>query len=297
MRPRLSSALSSCAALPHRVLWILAIAIVLPVGFAHGYIESHGPFDKKPRPFAVRECVQVYKEYGEAEALRSIHILKTERDSASALQIRVECFAHDMIAKVYVQDAELVALFPETLVADLWCFGTGYWGDFNLDGKTDFMLTFGSGGCGLAASYCTPVFILSSKEGYRATTIWSMAAGPEDLVSPFEDGKCYVVQTSFIGGEQGRDGKVHNYWVYHLLEIDGTEMRISKKSREFPKWVWYTYKANHEETDQLTSEQKVGLWERYAEREAQVQHGERSPFCRKDGIFIVPKERPAGDHR
>ena len=118
--------------------------------------------------------------------------------------------------------------------------------------------------------------------------IESRSAGPEDVIRLARAGRCYIVQTTFIHGEKGRDGRAHNYWVYHLLEVDGNQVRISRRSRLFPKWVWYTHKENHKETTQLTAEQKRRLWHDYVKREARVRDPKRERFRREQGIFCHP---------
>ena len=65
----------------------------------------------------------------------------------------------------------------------------------------------------------------------------------------------------FVYGENGADGKSHNYWVYNLLGFSGTNS-ISANARHpgFPKWVWHKLKPNHTDTDQLTADQRRRLW-------------------------------------
>jgi hypothetical protein len=121
-----------------------------------------------------------------------------------------------------------------------------------------------------------------------------MVFGPEDLIDLDGNGTCYVVQTSFLGGPVGKDGKRHNYWVYHLLEIDGSDIRVSRRDRRFPKWVWCTFKPNHKDTRQLTKEQKRQCWRRHVERERK-----RDGNCKDityqlwDGIFYRMKGKTA----
>ncbi len=51
------------------------------------------------------------------------------------------------------------------------------------------------------------------------------------------------------------------YWVYNLLGFSGTNI-LSANSRDarFPKWVRYKFKPNHQDTEQLTAEQRKRLW-------------------------------------
>mgnify|MGYP001578304623 FL=1 len=136
-----------------------------------------------------------------------------------------------------------------------------YTADLNKDTVTDYMTLTASGGCGLAAEISFMTFVLSCPTGYVAHCVYSFAAEPSDLVDINHDGKPEYLHTMFVYGENGRDGKAHNYWVYNLLGFSGTDI-ISANAADsrFPKWIWYTFKPNHADTDQLIGEQRTRLW-------------------------------------
>ena len=135
-------------------------------------------------------------------------------------------------------------------------------GDLNGDGQTDFIINVWSGGCGLAAEGSEVTFLLSGKGGYRATSFYLYGFGKQDVVRFKADGPVYFIFNDLIAsdGEKTRDGREHNFWVYNLHRIDGNRFILANADRPgFPKWVWYTNKENHEETTQLTQEQKNRL--------------------------------------
>lgn len=85
------------------------------------------------------------------------------------------------------------------------------------------------------------------------------AFGNHDLVRFKSRGPVYFISNDLIGsdGERTRDGREHNFWVYDLHRIDGNRFVLANTDQPgFPKWVWFTNKANHAETTQLSHEQK-----------------------------------------
>ena len=105
-------------------------------------------------------------------------------------------------------------------------------------------------------------FLLSLKDGYRATSFYLYDSGAEDLVQ-FETGDpVYLIVNDLVSndGQKTSDGRDHNFWVYSLRRIDGTEfIQADADQSGFPKWVWYSYVENHSETALLTPEQKTIL--------------------------------------
>ena len=134
--------------------------------------------------------------------------------------------------------------------------------DLNDDGQNDFVVNVWSGGCGLAADGSEVTFLLSGKDGYRATSFYMYAFGKEDLVRFKPHGPVNFIFNDLIGsdGEKTRDGRNHNFWVYDLYLIEGDRFILSDTDHPgFPKWVWFKNKENHAETSQLTQEQKKRL--------------------------------------
>lgn len=133
--------------------------------------------------------------------------------------------------------------------------------DLNGDALPDYVVVTHSGGNGLAAQITLITFLLSSSKGYVAREIVSYDAAPGDLVDLNRDGRPEFVHCMSIWGDKGKDGRSHNYWVYNLLGFSGTEIvSANRSSPEFPKWITYTYAANHKDSAQLTAEQRQQQW-------------------------------------
>jgi hypothetical protein len=136
--------------------------------------------------------------------------------------------------------------------------------DLNQDGETDFIVNIWSGGCGLAGEGSTTTFLLSDKGKYKATNFYSYGFGSEDIVRLKPDGPLYFIHNDLIanGNEKTRDGRDHNFWVYTLYKFSGNQMvEANKDDPRFPKWVWYSFKDNHQETDLLNADQKKSIME------------------------------------
>jgi hypothetical protein len=130
-----------------------------------------------------------------------------------------------------------------------------YRADFNRDGQPDYLVQIWLGGCGLAAGYYKSVFVLSSKQGYTATALTTLFPSPEDFIDLRQDGSCQVIHTSFIYGPS------HNYWVYNLLEFSGAELRVANRLLpDFPRWIWYSFRENHNPATDLSSAKRQRLW-------------------------------------
>src|SRR5262249_54008045 len=107
---------------------------------------------------------------------------------------------------------------------------------------------------------CDVVFVLSQDDQYKVSMVTSLYLGPNDFLDLSNDGRFYFLYTTFFGlGEEVRakDGKHHNYWVYAVISVDGSTLKWNNSSIPgFPKWVFFSFRPNHEETDQFTNEQK-----------------------------------------
>jgi len=126
----------------------------------------------------------------------------------------------------------------------------------------DFIVNVWSGGVGLAADGSEVTFLLSSKDGYRATSFYLYSFGKKDVVQFQVHGPVYFIFNDLIGSdrEKTRDGRDHNFWVYELYRIYGSRFILADSDQPgFPKWVWHTTKDSHDETTQLAQEQKARL--------------------------------------
>jgi hypothetical protein len=107
----------------------------------------------------------------------------------------------------------------------------------------------------------TVFFFLRSKSGYTTAHGETCRLDANDFVDLNEDGQVEWIQTEFIRGCVGRDGKAHNYWVSNLIQFrDGRPTLANGIDERFPSWIWFTYKPNHKNTVQLTDAQKKQLF-------------------------------------
>jgi hypothetical protein len=149
-----------------------------------------------------------------------------------------------------------------------------YSGLINDDKVPDYVFVSGGLGCGNEGWHQIVVFLLSTKRSYKAVPFESWEADPlTDLVDLKGDGRCEFIQTSFIDGAKGKDGRYHNYWVHNLLRFDGTRcVPANKLDPRFPRWVWFKFKPNHADTDQMTKGQRMELWLKQGWGEMQYPH-------------------------
>jgi len=134
--------------------------------------------------------------------------------------------------------------------------------DLNDDGQPDFVVNVWSGGCGLAAEGSEVTFLLSGKNGYQPAAFYLYDFSKQDVVRFKPQGPVYFIFNDLIGsgGEKTRDGRDHNFWVYELKRIDGSRFISADADQSgFPKWIWFKNQATHEETTQLSQDQKIRL--------------------------------------
>lgn len=106
------------------------------------------------------------------------------------------------------------------------------------------------------------IFVISDRDVYKIFMTWSLYPTTSDFVDLRGDGHFEFVQTGFVATEplRGKDGRSHNYWLYSLLKLEGSSLELDESMKPgFPKWILYTFRANHSETDQLTEGQKRQL--------------------------------------
>ena len=143
-----------------------------------------------------------------------------------------------------------------------------YRADLNRDGEPDYILEVYSGGNGIARCYSDVAFVVSSKGQYATTVFKSACPSEDDFVDLFSDGRFQYIQPTFVFGSDvtGKDGRVHNYWVYNIYSLDGASFILQNSMKTgFPKWIMYAGSVNHRPTEQLTAEQKQLLWKSYEE--------------------------------
>jgi hypothetical protein len=137
-----------------------------------------------------------------------------------------------------------------------------YHADLNRDGRQDFVVSMYMDSVSRLGGVCRVAFALSDKDRYRITVLTTKWADPNDFLTVGSEKRPVFLHSWLVYGEEGRDGKAHNYWVYHLFEFKGAEVvPADHLLTGFPKWIWFTKKPNHKASNQLTPEQKERVWE------------------------------------
>jgi len=140
-------------------------------------------------------------------------------------------------------------------------------GDFNADGKPDFVAVKPGSGCGLAAEYCTGVFAFSQEGDYSFTRITTMGLGPHDLVVDPQTKAFRLIHTAFRQGES-TDGKTHSFWVHRFYKWDNLRFQRDEGFAAF--WIQYLNRHNHEPTKLLTERLKAKAWAGDSESAARI---------------------------
>ncbi|HXB61110.1 MAG TPA: hypothetical protein VNU95_16175 [Candidatus Acidoferrales bacterium] len=143
-----------------------------------------------------------------------------------------------------------------------------YSGDFNHDGKPDFMAIKPGAGNGLAGECCFGIFAFSNQGSYSFTRINTMGLGPHDLVLDPATKEFRLIHTSFRQG-LATDGTYHSFWVHRFFEWDGQNFR--EDSNLPPIWIQYLNRPNHQPTKLLTPELKAKAWDDDPESKAQIE--------------------------
>ncbi|MCX7009302.1 MAG: hypothetical protein NTY53_18990 [Kiritimatiellaeota bacterium] len=245
-----------------RRLVAVAGATLSVLGFARAEWKDYGPFapgQQRPKALAITNMTYTSahssqwdkkpEKYGEftlpKEPTKGFTILSKSEDEAYMwLDMKPSGGQRQISFKVPGSSAMIL----EACAADL-----------NGDGVLDFMLITGTAGCGINGDCRVVTFLLSSPTGYVARYVGGYNIEVTDLLEI--GGRPVLMHGHFVFGEHGKDGLVHNYWVYNLLGFSGTEIvSANALERNFPKWIWYKFKPNHDATDQLTAKQKKRLW-------------------------------------
>jgi hypothetical protein len=240
---------------------ILIAFLLLPTVALYSYPADNGPFEKKelPTTFPIFECNVLPPLDPNIRISTGItNFGKPQKRSMPIIRI-LQPPKVETGTSIEIVDPSGKTILRPRHVSEFCSYVDVYWSDLNKDGKPDFIILSWSPGCGLPADDIT--FALSNKNGYAITTIPTFSPDANDFVDIKHNGTCQFIQTTLINCPKARDGKEHNFWVYNLFEIKGSKIILNNSmDRRFPKWVWYSFKPNHRETDLISSAQKQYMW-------------------------------------
>lgn len=226
---------------------LLLVACQVTYGHDGGYSPGFEPFERV-KLYPVRAC---FKETFSA----SVDAFKCENEVDN---YSVSIFREGEFPQFLIK-SKGTSVITKRIKNDIYPYLTeAYITDLNGDGKADLLLIIPSGGSGLGSEGCYVIFALSVENGFAVTTIGSVGFRPENVIDYFNDGHAQVVQAEFINGTKGKDGKVHNYWVYSFFDVNAGELIPSKLIAR--RWIMYAGKKNHKPTQQLSEQQKADLW-------------------------------------
>jgi hypothetical protein len=128
-----------------------------------------------------------------------------------------------------------------------------YWVDVDKNGLKDFIVIYNYQMVGLGGyEDMIEIFLKRENNSYQKICYNSMSSGPEDFFDLDKDGRYEVVITDFYSGDE------HNYFTYNIYEFkDYKLVNADTKFKDFPKFVWITFKPNDKNTTHLTKKQKV----------------------------------------
>lgn len=236
---------------------LLFALLVLSRSHALAIWDKYSPFEpgREPPRFPLTALILVREDY----LPNARHVFHFVRPGSKTQALAIDW--QDAGDRVVILEPGTPPLFSAPIEGSPVCDAEAAIADLNGDGKPDYVVVTHSGGCGLAAEITYVNFLLSSPNGFAARKVISYDAAPVDLVDLNRDGRPEFVHCMCVWGDKGKDGRSHNYWVYNLLGFSGTQIVSANfASPEFPKWIIYTYGANHKNSTELTAKQRQQQW-------------------------------------
>jgi hypothetical protein len=231
---------------------------MLSAATLYAHLQEYNPFTPKDKPgkFPVRQLV----EWRLGNPDGNLYLSQTNRrtDSKDSI-VRVSWRKQGDGVNVTMLSSDMKPKSDPVHVSSATIAPYGVSADLNGDAVLDYILfcPYGNNDVG------DVVFVLSEGPRYAFAMVSSLYAGLDDFLDIAGDGRFHFLHSTLAGDRQvrGKDGLAHNYWVYNLLIIDGSTVKVDLSSAGFPKWIFYTFRPNHEETDQLTLDQKRQLFD------------------------------------
>lgn len=134
-------------------------------------------------------------------------------------------------------------------LGDIWM------ADLDGNGLKDFVIYVSYMGNGIPPDNGVIIFQTSSRV-FRRLDFETYGFEPSDFTDLNEDGKAEFVLCSLYQDE-GKDGKLHSFLVYTVYRIEDYSLkRMEFGKAGFPSFIWFTEKANSQETTKLSEGQK-----------------------------------------
>lgn len=240
---------------------LLAMTLIAAEVYLCAHLTQYGPFPPGTRPglFPVHDLVALPSndanfylvEMSGPRGTKAPMIQASQRKTDDGVDLSVLTFDRKRLSGPFHVSSSLLKPY-------------GYSADLNGDGVLDYILTIHHGTVGaIGGGLEDVVFVLSTGDRYAVSMVTSLYVGPHDFLNV--SGHFHFLHTTVFGVTEqvrGKDGLHHNYWIYNLLDLNGAMVRLNNSTMSgFPKWVFWTFAANHDETDQFTSEQKAQLFD------------------------------------
>lgn len=237
--------------------WICLFMMFAVSSGVDAYPPDYGPFRSghEPKPFKLRTWPEISRTETASGMLRLFDLTDIGR-----LEILISPDEGDFMASL--RDGSGTMLLPTTKVTgSQMCDIRVLSARLNSDAKPDVVIETWGGGCGLAGEIGYRTFLLSEGSRFVAVPVMFFSLSDADFIDIDGNGRPEMIHTAFIDGEEGGDGRSHNYWVHNLLAFRKTGL-VSANARHpaFPSWIQYKHRANHRRTEQLTPAQRVRLW-------------------------------------
>ena len=246
-----------------KCFFLTTVSFLFFISIGYTYDSKYSPFTEGNNP-NLYELKDV--EYEASKGTEEFDWQRVYRVLENGNNMKITVLADKskgILAKVHNSEMSAPEFGPVKVGSFLQGFDNLYTAALNDDSKPDIIIVSWAGSASLSASIAHVTFLLFSKDGYRVFQTNSYNPNKNCFLNI--KGKCKFIHTSLIRGEKGRDGKIHNYWVYSLFGFSDNEIVPENHLRaDFPKWIMYSFGPNHQETRQLTTEQKERLWSKKA---------------------------------
>ncbi len=237
---------------------LLLAVLAAPAGSAEDIIPSLGGGgairstpDAAPRQLPgcpIQKCRLVGET---ATGRRGLSVYRgSENADAVVLELREGGFDEGTWARLLDAKGELL-LGPAQIGWEIHRFAGVPWrADFNGDGRDDYVVSVQRDAVTWAAQHHALAFFLSSDTapgGYVMRVTESVRVGAPLFVEVWGNGRCQLLHGTLVYRgvpgtyEPGRS--FHDFVVYHLVEIEGTELRVvAEQPPGFPHWEpWVTF--------------------------------------------------------